>query len=107
MPKKASPLQPTTVAPARSMTLTGRAAELHAKVLDRWELDEVAAAILALACESLQRADEASAIVSREGMCVPDRWGKPQKHPATLLERDHRAAAAQSLQKLGLSLNGG
>jgi len=107
MPKKASRLQPKTVGPATSMKLAGRAAELHAKVLDRWELDEVAAAILGLACESLQRADEASAIVSREGMCVPDRWGRPQKHPATLLERDHRAAAAQSLQKLGLSLNGG
>jgi hypothetical protein len=107
MPRKASPLQPTTVTPAPSMTLTGRAAELHAKVLDRFELDEVAAAILSLACESLQRSDEAAAIVTREGMCVADRWGQPQKHPASLLERDHRAAAAQSLQRLGLSLHGG
>ncbi len=107
MPKKPPSRQPTIVEPAPSMTLSGRAAELHAKVLDRWELDEVAAAILSLACESLQRADEAAAIVTREGLCVPDRWGRPQKHPASLLERDHRAAAAQSLQKLGLSLNGG
>jgi hypothetical protein len=107
MPPKAKTASRPIEEPAEPMTLSPRAAELYERVLDRWELDEVATAILRLAVEAMTRADEAAAIVSREGLCVPDRWGRPQKHPASLLERDHRAAAAASLQKLGLSLNNG
>lgn len=106
MPPKAPPDRRTIEETAEPMRLSPRAAELYERVADRWDLDEVATAILRLAVEAMTRADEAAAIVTREGLCVPDRWGRPQKHPAALLERDHRAAAAASLQKLGLSLNG-
>lgn len=106
MPPKAAPHRQTIEEPAGPVKLSPRAEELYRRVVDRWDLDEVATAILRLAVEAMTRADEAAAIVSREGLCVPDRWGRPQKHPAALLERDHRAAAAASLQKLGLSLTG-
>jgi hypothetical protein len=106
MPKQPTRRPDTTppAPPASPIELTGRAAALYDEVLASWDLDAVATAILRLACESMARADEAAAIVTREGLCVPDRWGRPSKHPASLLERDHRAAAAQSLQKLGLAL---
>jgi hypothetical protein len=44
--------------------------------------------------------------VTRDGLVVYDRFGAPRNHPAALLERDHRNAAANSLQKLGLQIEG-
>ena len=86
------------------MKLSPEAQALVADVSGRWNLDAAAAALLRLAAEAMTRAQECGAIVSAEGAVYKDRWGQPQKHPASLLERDHRAAAAASLQKLTLHL---
>jgi hypothetical protein len=100
------PAEPPAAPAGDPVVLRGAAADLHTKVTARWQLDEVASAILLCACQSLQRAEDAAAIATRDGLVVYDRFGAPRNHPAALLERDHRNAAANSLQKLGLSLDG-
>jgi hypothetical protein len=110
MPRKPttqSPTPPTpspTTTPTTQLALTGAAAELFDRVSARWTLDDVATQILRLACESIQRAGDCAAITAVEGLTIRDRWGAPKTHPMALLERDHRNAAANSLQKLGLNL---
>jgi hypothetical protein len=86
------------------VALTGRALRVWHDVRAGWSLDPASLELLRCACESLQRADEAAAIVTREGQVVRDRWGQVRPHPAALLERDHRAQASRSLQVLGVSL---
>ena len=110
MARKASNTSTTYPAPAVASTagtqlvLTGPALELFDRVSARWTLDDVAGQILRLACESIQRAGDCAAITASEGLTIRDRWGAPKTHPMALLERDHRNAAANSLQKLGLNL---
>ena len=61
---------------------------------NRPKLDEVAAAILALACESLQRADEASAIVSRLIASISSSTPRPAWVILTRLRRPSRSKPA-------------
>lgn len=105
MAKTKSPSSATAgAATIPEIQLSGSALALFEEVSARWTLDPVAARILRLACESIQRANTCAAITASEGMTLPDRLGRPKAHPMALLERDHRAAAANSLQKLGLNL---
>lgn len=80
------------------------ALKLWEETNNQWALDGPATMLLRLACESITRAESAAEIVNKEGQCVPDRFGIPRKHPATLIEQDARAAAANAIQKLTLSL---
>jgi hypothetical protein len=89
------------------VALNARAQDLYGEVMAGWSLDGPAREMLRLACESLTRADEAAAIVTKEGQVFRDRWGQVRPHPAAVLERDHRQAAARVLQSLGVSLEGG
>ena len=84
--------------------LSGRAARVWREVQVGWSLDPASIELLRCACEALQRADEAAAVVSREGQVFRDRWGQVRPHPAALLERDHRSQAARHLATLGVSL---
>ena len=90
-----------------AVALNARAAALYADVAGGWALDSAARELLRLACEAVTRADEAAAIVTAEGQVFRDRWGQVRPHPAAMLERDHRQAAARMLQQLGVSLDGG
>lgn len=95
---------PPASSPSTSMNLSPQAQLVYDETMNKWSLDEIARSLLILACEAMTRADQAAKIVSEQGLCQKDRWGVQQKHPASLLERDHRAAAAASLQKLSLHL---
>ncbi len=86
------------------VVLAGRAAALWDEVRAGWALPPPAEELLRCACEALTRADEAAAIVTREGAVFRDRWGQVRPHPAALLERDHRGQAARHLQALGIAL---
>lgn len=91
---------------AGAVVLNDRARAVWAAVVREWSLDPASLEVLRAACESITRADEAAAIVSREGQVFRDRWGQARPHPAAIAERDHRAAAARSLQALGVVLEG-
>jgi len=110
----ARPAEPIAVAASYAaatddavVELSGRAARVWREVQAGWSLDPASLELLRCACEALQRADEAAAVVSREGQVFRDRWGQSRPHPAALLERDHRAQAARHLATLGVSLENG
>ena len=104
MPRKAPVPVPQPVnVPTGNIVLTGAALDLYNDVTKKWELDTVNLRLLRNACESLQAAIKAAAIVEREGMTMPTNHGVV-RHPAAQLERDHRSACNQALQKLALNL---
>jgi hypothetical protein len=88
------------------VVLRGRALELWRSVQAEWSLNAPALELLRCAVEALSRADEAAAVVNREGAVFVDRWGQPRQHPAAVLELNHRGQAARYLQALGVTLEG-
>ncbi len=73
-------------------------------VLTSFELEDHALTLLAAACESLDRAAGARALVEAEGAVVRDRWNQAKPHPAVAIERDARAAFVVAYRALGLDL---
>ena len=77
--------------------------QLYRDVTSKWTLDVVSLRLLRHACESLQQANVAAHLVETEGACIHTSKGVIV-HPAARLEKDHRCASANTLQKLLLSL---
>src|SRR5664280_2320302 len=75
-----------------------------ATVLAGFELEEHQRQLLLAACESLDGAERARALVEVEGAVVHDRWGQAKPHPAVAIERDGRAAFLSAYRLLGLDL---
>jgi P27 family predicted phage terminase small subunit len=61
---------------------------------------------LQCAAESWDRAQEARAILAREGITYTDENGKPRKHPAVGVERDARTQFLRALRELGVDVEG-
>jgi P27 family predicted phage terminase small subunit len=75
------------------------------KIQDEYQItDEAGLLILATACESFDRMRQAQASIEAEGATFPDRFGQPRPHPATVIERDSRAAMLAALKQLNLDL---
>jgi P27 family predicted phage terminase small subunit len=60
--------------------------------------------ILASACEAFDRMRQAQRKLKREGLTAVDRFGQSKAHPATVIERDSRAALLAALKQLNLDL---
>ena len=58
--------------------------------------------VLTLACEALDRADEARVILAAEGPVFHNRFGEPRPHPAAAIERDAAIRAARMFRELSL-----
>src|SRR4051794_8429075 len=65
--------------------------------LERTELE-----LLRLACEALDRADEARVILAQDGLTSRGRYGQVLAHPMIGVERDARIAAARLFRQLNL-----
>lgn len=63
--------------------------------------------VLRLACEALDRCEEARQAIDSDGAIVPDRFGTPKAHPAVGIERDARIAAMRAFRELSLDADGG
>ena len=66
--------------------------------------DEAALLTLQTTLEAFDRMREAQEIVRTEGMTVKDRFGQPRAHPASVVERDSRAAMMAGLKALNLDV---
>ena len=106
VPRRRAEKSPPTPPPSDTsdVPLVGPALDLWDQAHERWELDAVASRILRGACESLMLSNKCQAIIDAEGVVVPDRWGRPQKHPAVMIGRDARAHFTLALAKLRLDL---
>lgn len=60
--------------------------------------------LLQSALEALDRMRQAQAAIAADGLVVRDRFGQPKAHPATVTERDSRAAMLAALKALNLDL---
>lgn len=83
--------------------LSAASAALWESILDRYELEDQHVALLQLALESLDRAEQARIILAAEGIVLTGARGGAVAHPAVGIERDSRIAALRGFRELGLS----
>ncbi|MDI7865050.1 P27 family phage terminase small subunit [Rhizobiaceae bacterium n13] len=75
-------------------------------VVTDYELEPHHLKLLALACESWDRTQQARAILDREGICVTDDRKNVRAHPAVAIEKDSRIAFARLVRELDLDTEG-
>ena len=88
------------------LVLTGERKELFTSIQARWSLQPASESLLLNACQSLERAAELAAIVTREGCTFTTDAGAIKPHPAAQLERDFRGLASRTLTQLAARLEG-
>lgn len=62
--------------------------------------------MLRLACEALDRCEDARRAIATEGAIVTTRHGDRRPHPAVAIERDSRIAAMRAFRELSLDPEG-
>jgi len=67
-----------------------------------YELEPHHTKLLTLACEALDRGQEARELLAREGLTVTDRYGQLRGHPAASIERQEAVTFARLVRELGL-----
>jgi phage terminase small subunit len=75
-------------------------------VVSDYDLDDHHRILLTKACESLDRIEEARALISAEGLTYRDRFGGLKPNPACAIERDNKTLVARLFRELGLDLAG-
>jgi P27 family predicted phage terminase small subunit len=91
---RATPAAPSHLSPTRK--------RLWKSVLAMYDLEAHELELLRLACEALDRGDEARQAIAKDGAYLTDRYGGMKAHPATAIERDARIGAARLFRELGL-----
>ncbi|WP_394891108.1 hypothetical protein ACG873_07235 [Mesorhizobium sp. AaZ16] len=71
-------------------------------VVEDYCLDEHHIKLLVLACEALDRGEQARKTLADSGVTFIDRFGCPRAHPCVAIERDSRLAYARLLRELCL-----
>jgi hypothetical protein len=77
---------------------------LWRRLVDDYGLDAEphALRVLTLACEALDRCEEARQALARHGTTYLDRFGSPRARPEVAIERDSRIAAMRAFRELSL-----
>lgn len=84
--------------------LTGETRKMWDRLQADYVLDDAAAmSLLQAACEAFQRAQEARALIDKEGAVLKDRFGQLKAHPAAAIERDSRGQMISALRALRLA----
>lgn len=72
------------------------------RVVDGWTLDVAELEVLDQACATLDRAEQARAVLDKEGLTITAGRGSIKTHPAAAIERDSRTLFARLVRDLGL-----
>jgi P27 family predicted phage terminase small subunit len=75
-------------------------------VIEDFDLEDHDMNLLVLACEALDRGEQARKTLLEHGVTFIDRFGCPRAHPCVAIERDSRLAYARLLRELSLSEDG-
>jgi phage terminase small subunit len=71
------------------------------RMVEDYDLDEAPAReLLRLACEAMDRAEQARAQLDVDGLTITDRYGQVKPHPAASIEVQNRTAVARLLREL-------
>jgi hypothetical protein len=84
--------------------LSRRSRALWRDTVDEFELSASELFVLENGLRCLDRADEAAAVVNREGVTVLDRYGSPKAHPAVDVEVRCRAAFNAAMRQLAVKV---
>jgi P27 family predicted phage terminase small subunit len=90
--------------PKPPRSLSKEAKGIWASVVGEWSLDRAGLLVLGQALESLDRMRQAQRVLAKEGIVCADRFGQPKQHPATIVERDSRAAMLRAFRQLNLDI---
>jgi P27 family predicted phage terminase small subunit len=82
--------------------LSARCQELWEQTTTSFTLEATELELLRLACEALDRAEQARVILTNEGLTSRGRYGQVLPHPLIAVERDSRMAAARLFKQLNL-----
>jgi P27 family predicted phage terminase small subunit len=82
--------------------LTRRAKDFWRKVTRAHELGAHQVEILRRACEQIDRADQARAVIATEGVTIKDRFDQTKDHPCVAIERQAHVTLARLLRELNL-----
>ena len=72
-------------------------------VVQSYELEERHILILTLACQALDRGEQARKLLLEYGLTYTDQFGQPRPRPEVIIEKDSRIAFAPLVRELGLS----
>src|SRR5690348_11282125 len=92
--------KPQTQPPPGHLKTAGR--EHWQSVLAMFTFSEHDLPMLQSACEQLDRAAEARAIIDRDGVTIKDRFGVTKEHPAVAIERNAHLAFVRIERELAL-----
>jgi phage terminase small subunit len=94
--------QAPTPAPEPPEHLSDQMKEFWRGAVERKPLQAHELLILAAACESHDRAEQARQILLNKGLTYEDRFKQPRSRPEIAIERDNRAQFAKLLGKINL-----
>lgn len=92
--------------PAAPKHLTTPSRRLWDRITEDYVLEPHHLALLARALDALDTADAAEAIVRRDGVLTPNRFGALAPNPAVMMARDARAQFGTLMKMLGLDVEG-
>jgi P27 family predicted phage terminase small subunit len=84
--------------------LSSRSKRIFRTIATDFELDAEphAIALLAMACEAVDRAEQARTVLSREGLTYMNARGEPRSRPEVAVERDSAMRSARLFRELSL-----
>lgn len=74
------------------------------RVQEEFEMEPHHLDLLASACQQLDRAAAAAAVIEAEGVTAKDRFGQVKTHPAVDIERNAHLAFCRLQRELGLDI---
>jgi len=84
--------------------LTKESRDWFARIVADYQFESHHFSLLQAAAECWDRAQQARALLAKEGICFTDRHGHIRPHPACQIERDNKALFSRLLRELALDI---